>query len=200
MKRGILMKRVLIFCVWAIFFAGGSAQAFCSKYDVETDLRCTELMEKIRAEKNTLDNVLSLSKEQREIKAQLDMQRSEEIGDLETNYKCEKQKLRELVKNNCSSGEIKAQQKIVKNSRKQIRKIYKKYDKKFLKTLCPLQRSKFREVIKLTKREIHYCKLNKKSNPKNPYINTFGKQDAKDLCDVCKKHDQHHLFNRKCSD
>ena len=193
------MKRVLIFGILALFFIGGSAYAFCSKYDVETDIRCTELMEKIRAEKNTLYNVLSLSKEQREIKAELDKERASELGDLEINYREGKQKLRELAKNNCACSEIKAQQKVLKKSRKEIRKIYKKYDKKFLKVLCPLQRSKYREVLKLTKREIHYCKLNKKSCPKNPYVNTFGKNDAKDTCDVCKKHRTHHILNRKCS-
>lgn len=194
------MKRALIFGILAIFFVSGSAHAFCGKYDVETDLRCTELMEKIRAEKNTLDNVLSLSKEQREIKAQLDKERTNEIGDLEKNYRCEKEKLRELVRNNATCDEVKSQQKILKKSRKEIRKIYKKYDKKFIKVLCPLQRSKYREVVKLTKREIRYCKLNKKSCPKDPYVNTFGKQDAKDICDVCEKHRKHHIFNRKCSD
>ena len=192
------MKRVLIFSILAVFFIGSSAHAFCSKYDVETDIRCTELMEKIRAEKNTLYNVLSLSKEQREIKAELDKERAEELGDLETNYKSQKQILRELAKNNCSCNEIKTQQKILKKSRKKIRKVYKKYDKKFIKVLCPLQRSEYREVIKLTKREIRYCKLNKKSCPKNPYVNTFGKNDAKDVCDVCKEHRKHHWFNHKC--
>jgi len=177
-----------------------AASADCGKgrYDVETDLRCTELMEKIRSEKNTLDNVLSLSKEQREIKAELDKQRHAEAGDLEKLYKSEKRKLRELVKNDCSCAEFKAQKKIVKNTRKQVRKIYKKYDKKFVKILCPLQRSKYREVIKLTRREIRYCKLDKKACPKDPYINTFGKQDAKNMCEVCKKHKAHHIINHKC--
>ena len=177
--------------------AGVSEQGFCAKYDVETDIRCTELMEKIRAEKNTLYNVLSLSKEQREIKSELDKERTVELGNLENNYRNEKQKLHELAKNGCPTSEIKAQQKIIKAQRKEIRKVYKKYDKKFLKILCPLQRSKYREVVKLTKREIHYCKLNKKSCPKNPYVNTFGKNDAKDICDVCKEHRKHHLFNHK---
>ena len=194
------MRKILILGILALFFTSGSAQAFCGKYDVETDLRCTELMEKIRSEKNTLDNVLSLSKDQREIKAQLDSERANEIGDLERNYRCEKEKLRELVRNNAPCDEVKSQQKVLKKSRKEIRKIYKKYDKKFLKILCPLQRSKYREVVKLTKREIRYCKLNKKSCPKDPYINTFGKQDAKDICDVCKKHRKHHIMNKKCGD
>ncbi|MBO7672602.1 hypothetical protein J6S88_04245 [bacterium] len=158
-----------------------------------------ELMEKIRSEKNTLDNVLSLSKEQREIKAELDKQRDAELGDLRKNYRAEKQKLRELVKSDCTCSEFKSQQKVVKKTRKQIRKIHKKYDKKFVKILCPLQRSKFREVVKLTKRDIRYCKLNKKACPKDPYINTFGKQDAKERCEVCKKHQKHHVLNHKCN-
>lgn len=197
------MKKFLISgaIITLIFTNISVASAYCGKgkYDVDTDLRCTELMEKIRSEKNTLDNVLSLSKEQREIKSQLDEERSTELGDLEKNYRAEKHKLRELVKNDCSCAEFKAQKKIVKQSRKQVRKIYKKYDKKFVKILCPLQKSKFREVIKLTKREIRYCKLNKKACPKDPYVNTFGLQDAKNVCEVCKKHQKHHLLNNKCS-
>lgn len=181
---------MIIWGILILLLAGGAAQAFY-KYDVETDLRCTELMEKIRSEKNTLDNVLSLSKEQREIKAQLDSERANEVGDLEKNYRCEKEKLRRLVHDDASCKVVKSQQKVLKKSRKEIRKIYKKYDKKFMKVLCPLQRSKYREVIKLTKREIRYCKLNKKSCSKNPYVNTFGKNDAKELCDICKKHKSH---------
>ena len=97
-------------------------------------------------------------------------------------YKLEKQKLHALIQNGCSKKEIKEQHKITSRAHKKIHKIFKKYDKEFMKILCRQQRSKYREINKLIKRDLRYCRLNRRSCPKNPYINTFGKQDAKPAC------------------
>lgn len=168
------------------------------KYDFTRDYRCSQLIQKIRAQKNTLYNVLGLSMEQQELKDEIEFRRKAEMKPYYEAYKCEKQKLRALAQTSYDTPEFKQQRKATKKAWKKIEKLYKKYDREFMKILCTTQKTKYKELVKLTKRDIKYCRLNRKACPKNPYMNTFGLNDAKNVCDVCEKHSHPHLFNRQC--
>lgn len=167
-------------------------------YDFSRDYRCTQLINKIRFQKNTLYNVLGLSPEQQELKDEIEVRRQAETQPYKENYECQKHKLRELAQTSYQTAEFKKQRKVTKKAWKALQKKHKKFDKEFTKILCSTQKAKFKEIVRLTKRDIKYCRLNRKCCTKDPYMNTFGKNDAKPLCDVCNKHEKHHILNRKC--
>ena len=182
------MKQIVILVSIFGLLAGSMVLAKdCCKeqkeYDFTRDYRCSQLIQKIRAQKNTLYNVLNLSSEQQELKDEIEFRRKAEMQPYIEAYKCEKQKLRALAQTSYDSAEFKQQRKITKKAWKKIEKLYKKYDREFMKILCTTQKTKYKELVKLTKRDIKYCRLNRKACPKNPYINTFGLNDAKNICD-----------------
>ncbi len=195
------MKRALILSL-VILFTSSTAQAetCCGKepYSFSRDYQCSQLIQRIRSQKNTLYNVLNLSTEQQELKNEIELRRTAELKPIEDALRCERQKLRTLAQTSYDTDEYKKQQAVVKKLWKQLQKGYKKYDREFLKILCSTQKSKYKEIVRLTRRDVRYCYLNKKSSPKDPYMNTFGKNDAKDLCDLCDKHARPHIFNRTC--
>lgn len=196
MKRALILLLIIILAAPATLAKDGSLEK--EHYDFERDYKCTQLIEKIRFQKNTLYNVLGLSKEQQELKDEIEFRRKEETKPYVEAYRCELQKLRNLGKTVYNSPEYQKQLKATRKAWKAMQKRFKKYDKEFLKILCSTQRAKYKEIVRLTKRDLRYCHLNKKCCYKDPYMNTFGKNDAKDLCDVCEKHSRPHLFKRKC--
>ena len=176
------MKKIIIISIITVFILFSPTALAKQKTCVYEDENCSELIENIRSQKNTLYNVLNLSPEQQKIKDEIETRRLEEMQPLINEYRNEKRKLHDMVKNGCSKQEYKQQKKITDTAHKKIHKTFKKYDREFIKILCPLQKSKYREINKLVKRDIKYCRLNKRSCTKNPYLNTFGKQDAKSIC------------------
>lgn len=197
------MKRALaIFTIITLFASGAAfADSCCTKekrYDFERDYKCSQLMNKIRFQKDTLYNVLGLSPEQQELKDGIEAKRLEGTKEYKETFETEKQKLRNLAQTSYGSKEFKKQTKITKKAWKKLAKSHKKYDREFMKILCSTQKSKYKEIVRLTKRDIRYCYLNRKAYKKDPHMSTFGKDDAKPLCEVCPKHERHHVFNRKC--
>ena len=169
-----------------------------SKYDYSRDYRCSQLIQRVKSQRNTLYNVLNLSEKQQELKDEIEYKKSSEIAPIYEKFNNEKQKLRYLAQTNYDSKEFKKQKKVTKKAWKKVKKIRKKYDKEIMKILCHSQKVKYKEITKLVRRDIRYCYLNKKACPKNPYMNTFGKSDALNVCEVCDKHSHPHLFNYKC--
>ena len=169
-----------------------------AKYDFGRDYRCSELIQKIRFQKNTLYNVLGLSEEQQELKDEIEYRRKEETKPYVDAFECEQRKLRAIAKTDYNSPEFKKQEKITRKAWKRMQKAFKKYDKEFMKILCSTQKSKYKTIVKLTRRDIRYCYLNRKACPKDPFVNTFGKDDAKDFCEVCDQHERVHWFNKEC--
>lgn len=196
MKKVLILFLVILLTSSATFAAGFHFNR--KQYDFETEYRCSQLIQKIRAQKNTLYNVLGLSAEQRALKDEIEHRRKEEMKPYTDSFQCERKHLLELAKTSYNTPEFKKQQKITKKAWKDMHRIFKKYDKEFYKILCSTQKTKYREIVKLTKRDIKYCRLNRKACPKDPYMNTFGKSDAKNVCEVCGKHSIAHPFNFKC--
>lgn len=201
------MKRALVLFTMITLLTSGAAFASecCTKakekrYDFERDYKCSQLINKIRFQKDTLYNVLGLSPSQQAIKDEIEQRRLEGTKPYKTAFESEKQKLKTLAQNSYGSREFKKQNKVTKKAWKKLHKSHRKYDKEFMKILCSSQKTKYKEIVRLTKRDIRYCYLNRKSSEKNPYMNTFGRNDAKPLCEVCPKHNAHHFFNLKCKE
>lgn len=196
MKRALTLLLIILLAAPTAF-----AKPCCSDkdhYDFERDYKCTQLIQKIRFQKNTLYNVLGLSPQQQELKDEIEFRRKEETKPYVEAYQCELKKLRSLGKTAYNSPEYKKQEKVTRKAWKTMQKHFKKYDREFVKILCSTQKSKYKEIVRLTKRDVRYCYLNKKCCYKDPYMNTFGKNDAKNLCEVCDKHSRPHMFRHKC--
>lgn len=196
------MKRALILLLTILMTSSAVIAKDCCSvkdgYDFERDYKCSELIQKIRFQKNTLYNVLGLSAEQQALKDEIEVRRKAETKPYVDAFHCEQKKLRQIAQTAYNTPAFKKQEKITHKAWKQMQKKFKKYDKEFLKILCSTQKTKYKEIVKLTKRDIRYCYLNRKCCTKNPYVNTFGKNDAKNICEVCDKHSHPHFFNRKC--
>lgn len=169
-----------------------------SKYDYSQDYRCTQLIQRVKSQRNTLYNVLNLSEKQQDLKDEIETRKNIEMEPVYKNFNIEKQKLLHLAQTDYNSKSFKKQRKVTKKAWKKVKKVRKKYDKEIMKILCNSQKAKYKEITKLVRRDIRYCYLNKKACPKNPYMNTFGKSDALNVCEVCDKHSHPHLFNYKC--
>ena len=169
-----------------------------SKYDYSKEYRCSQLINRIKSQRNTLYNVLNLSEKQQELIDEIEYRKKADLKPIYEVFDKEKTKLRKLAQTDYNSKEFKKQRKITKKAWKKVHKIYKKYDKEIKKVLCNSQKTKYKEITKLVRRDIRYCYLNKKACPKNPYMNTFGKSDALNVCEICDKHSHPHLFNYKC--
>lgn len=175
------MKNVVIFGFIILLLSAQTAFASVKNCAYENE-NCSLLIENIRSQKDTLYNVLNLSEEQRKIKDEIEKRRVAEMQPLINEYRAEKCKLQEMVQLGCSDKEYKQQRKITNNAHKKIHKAFKKYDREFMKILCSLQKSKYREINRMVKKDLRYCRSNRRICPKNPYVNTFGKQDAKSVC------------------
>lgn len=166
-------------------------------YDLGRDYQCSQLIYKIQMQKNTLYNVLNLSPTQAQLKDEIEARRHAEMQPYIEDFMTEQEKLRELAKTNYDKQEFKAQYRATNKAWRKLHRGMKKYDKELMAILCSTQRAKYKEIRRMVKHDVRYCYLNKKSCPANPYINTFGKNDAKPLYDVCPKHNTVHLLNRK---
>lgn len=196
MKRALFLLFIILLTASPIPAEENSASS--DQYDYARDYRYSELIQKIRFQRNTLYNVLGLSEEQQELKDEIEYRRKEETKPYIEAFQCEQRKLRALAKTSYKSQEYKKQEKITLKAWKKMQKQFKKYDKEFMKILCSTQKAKYKEIVKLTRREIRYCYLNRKACPKDPFVNTFGKDDAKEFCEVCDEHGRTHWFNREC--
>jgi len=195
MKKAFILFTIFVLSGCAAYAADNCCNAQ-KYYDFDRDYRCAQLINKIRFQRNTLYNVLGLSDEQEELKDEIETRRHEAMQEYKDTFEAEKKKLRLMAQTCYNSKEYKQQRKITQKAWKKLDRGHRKFDREFMKILCRSQRAKYKEIVRLTRRDIRYCYLNHKSCPKDPYINTFGKNDAKPLCNICPKHEKAHLFNR----
>ena len=88
------MKRILILFLAILLSSGATFAAGCrvnsNQYDFDTEYKCSQLIQKIRAQKNTLYNVLGLSAEQRALKDEIEQRRKEEMKPYDDSFQCER--------------------------------------------------------------------------------------------------------------
>lgn len=137
-------------------------------------LEYKRLINRINNEREVIYNALNLTDEQvefRENMLQEDAPIYEQKFDV---FMKESFKLKALEEANASESEILEQKRVVKKSKKDIEKFFKKENKKFKKCLTSLQRAKFREIQHLEKHDFKKEAKQKDYYKSNPQMRPFG--------------------------
>lgn len=131
-----------------------------------------QLLEKIKAERNTIYNSLNLTPEQIVKKDNIDVKR---YKDLETPIQklcLNRKKLKDSqTTNNTADKALKSINKEIENARHEIKQISNKYDKEFKKILNSEQKSKYNMIKKLKRADLK--KLQQKDK-KESDLKPFG--------------------------
>lgn len=131
-----------------------------------------QLIDKIKAERNTIYNALNLTPEQIQKKDSIEKKRYEALEPELKKLCLSRQKLKDLE--TTKSADIKTvrkAQKEVYEARKDIKSLSNKYDKEFKKILTSEQRAKYSMIRKLKRADLK--KLEQKNSHK-PDLRPFG--------------------------
>lgn len=161
--------------------------------------KCSDLVERIMNNRPATYNVLNLTPQQRKYMENIEKCRFEE---LDKKINVLEQEIYVLKKLQCNpqanASAIKQQEKVIKNTKKEIDKIAKKYDKEFKAMLSGEQKAKYNFIQRMKKKDIKRCSKKKPLYKQDPHFQEFGKPYLYDE-DVCPKHGIKHWFKRKCT-
>lgn len=130
-----------------------------------------QLIDKIKAERNTIYNALNLTPEQIKQKDTIEAKRYTDLEPVLRKYCLSHKKLNDIKKSK-NEKEIKAVEKELDSVKKDIKDISNKYDKNLKKILTGEQKAKYDMIRKLKRAEIQ--KNNKPANTKNTTLKPFG--------------------------
>lgn len=131
----------------------------------------SQLIDKIKIERNAIYNALNLTNNQIKQKDEIEARRYKALEPVLRKYCLCHKKLND-IKNKNDKNEIKAAQKEIETAKKDIKNISNKYDKAFKKVLTSEQKAKYNMVRKLKREEIK--KSTKSSNDKKTTLKPFG--------------------------
>ncbi len=197
------MKKLTILFVLAILISSSVIAADknnypTGKYQVHT--KCLDLMTSMYNERETMYNVLNLTQDQIKCKNQIDKERYQELDVVFNQLMQEKYVLKKLCENGADTASVKKQEKIIDTYEKKLKDTADKYDEEFLSILNSEQRSKYKTVKKMARKEIKYCQKNKAFYKRDPKLRPFGQAmyTTDNETSLCPKHKIWHLFGRKC--
>ncbi|MBR6098126.1 Spy/CpxP family protein refolding chaperone [bacterium] len=175
------MKRALLLIISGILIAFCPSVYAEEEISIETEVTTaaivqgdfsSQLVEKIKAERNTIYNALNLTPEQIQKKDEIEKKRYEALEPELKNLCLSRKKLKDLeTTKSADTKTINAAQKEVNSARKEIKSISNKYDKEFKKILTSAQKSKYNMIRKLKRADLK--KLEQK-NTKKPDLRPFG--------------------------
>ena len=175
------MKRTLLLIVSGILIAFCPAVFADEDMSIETEVTTTaivqgdfstQLVEKIKAERNTIYNALNLTEVQLQEKDEIEKKRYEALEPELKKLCLSRKKLNDLeTSKSADIKTIRSAQKEVNEARKSIKSISNKYDKEFKKILTSEQKAKYNMIRKLKRADLK--KLEKK-NTKKPDLRPFG--------------------------
>ena len=110
------MKRIFISLIAILTFGAltSFAEDCCnaqSKYDYSREYRCSQLINRIKSQRNTLYNVLGLSEKQQELKDEIEYRKNAELEPVYKVFNENKKQLRYLAQTSYGSKEFKKQKK-----------------------------------------------------------------------------------------
>jgi len=175
------MKKALILASLCLLVACPAGFTAENEISPETEITSTaihngdytpQLLEKIKAERNTIYNSLNMTPQQLVKKDAIDERR---YGDLEPQIKklcLSRKNLKDLqADKNSDKSKIKSTQKDIESARQEIKHISNKYDKEFKKILTSEQKSKYSLIRKLKRADLK--KLEEK-HKKESDLRPFG--------------------------
>lgn len=174
------MKRVILLVILGVIM---SCPAVLAEEDVsvETEITTTaivqgdyssQLVDKIKAERNTIYNALNLTSEQIQKKDSIEKKRYEALEPELKKLCLSRKKLKELETTKSADVKtIKHAQKEVNEARRDIKSLSNKYDREFKKILTSEQKAKYNMIRKLKRADLR--KLEHKNSHK-PDLRPFG--------------------------
>ena len=155
----------------------------------------TQLVEKIKAERNTIYNALNLTPEQICKKDDIEKKRYEAIEPELKNLCLSRKKLKDLNNNKGADTKvINSAQKEVNAVRKEIKTLSNKYDKEFKKILTSEQRAKYNMIRKLKRADLK--KFEQKNTTKPASLRPFGVPVSQS--EYTEQQKSNHWYNFKC--
>ena len=128
-----------------------------------------QLIEKIKVERNSIYNALSLTPEQIKKKNDLDEKRYKELQPKLKQFCVERRALKDLESKKADAKTIKTAQDKLDSTKNDIKKISSKYDKEFKKILTSEQKSKYNTIIKLTRADLKELEQRQKEMALKPF-------------------------------
>lgn len=176
------MKRALLVVILGLLVCSPAVYAAEEEMSIETEITShaiavgdfsTQLVEKIKAERNTIYNALNLTPEQICKKDNIEKKRYAALEPELKNLCLSRKKLNDLKKEKCTDSKVyNAAQNEVNAARKEIKTISNKYDREFKKILTSEQKSKYNMIRKLKRADLK--KLDQKNNTHKASLRPFG--------------------------
>lgn len=171
------MKRSLIFaglcavlCVPAVY---ASENTPCEISIIEQHDYSSQLIEKIKLQRDTIYNALNLTPRQISCKNEIEKKRYIELEPELKNLCIYSKQLKDAKAKN-SQEEICNIEKKLKTTRKEIQKISAKYDREFMKILNSDQRAKYRMIRKMKRQDLKKLQNVQKHGSKPSDVKPFG--------------------------
>ena len=190
------MKRVILLVILGVIM---SCPAVVAEEDVSVETEITtkaivqgdyslQLVDKIKAERNTIYNALNLTPEQIQKKDSIEKKRYEALEPELKKLCLSRKNLKDMETTKSTDVKtIKNAQKEVNEARRDIKSLSNKYDKEFKKILTSEQKAKYNMIRKLKRADLK--KLEQKNSHK-PDLRPFGVPISQAEYAAQKKHPQ----------
>ena len=175
MKTKFLLILCIILCAQCTFAACRVEQT--QEGDVikiEKESYAYILMDKIRKDRITIYNSLNLTPKQLKCAEEMEKERYEQIEPLIGTLCIQKKELQELIDGKCSKKDILLKQRQVEKTKKEIKKIANKCDKKFEQILNHDQKTKYDMVITHHRHDLKKYQKVQKYGRKQGDLRPFG--------------------------
>ena len=172
MKRGLILAGVLALLFVPAAYASDE-DAPCEISVIEQHDYSSQLVEKIKMQRDTIYNALNLTPSQIKCKNEIESKRYLELTPELKNLCIYNKQLKDANEKNDRAA-VEKLEKQLKCVRKNIQKISEKYDKEFMKVLDSQQRSKYKMIRKLKRDDLKKTQKIKKNGAKPSDVKPFG--------------------------
>lgn len=171
MKRSLIFAGLcVILCVPAVY---ASEETPCEISIIEQHDYSSQLIEKIKMQRDTIYNALNLTPKQISCKNEIEKKRYIELEPELKNLCIYSKELKDAKKANNQEDICKIEKKLAK-TRKEIQKISSRYDKEFMKILNSEQRNKYRMIRKLKRQDLKKLQKVQQNGSQSSDVKPFG--------------------------
>lgn len=172
MKRSFILAGLFVtLCTPSVY--ASECETPCEVTIIEQHDYSSQLVDKIRMQRDTIYNALNLTPKQIKCKNEIEKKRYIELEPELKKLCIYNKKLKDAKAKECKE-DIKTIEKNLKATRKEIQKISAKYDRDFIGILNHEQRSKYKMIRTLKKRDLKKAQKVHKYGSKQSDVKPFG--------------------------
>ena len=174
MKRSLILAGLcVVLCVPAVYSSDENTP--CEITIIQQHDYSSQLIDKIRMQRETIYNALNLTPKQLKCNAEIEKKRYIEL-EPELKKLCIYSKELKDAKAKNDNAEICRLEKKLKDTRKEIQKISAKYDKEFMKILNSDQRAKYKMIRKMKRTDLKKQQRINQNGSKQSDVKPFGEK------------------------